>query len=97
MSAHQIDIHKVAHLARLELTEDEAVHYGEQLERVLDYMDTLSKLDIHGVEPTSHALPVSDVVRIDASRPSFSQAEALSNAPKSVLDQFQIPKVIEEA
>ncbi len=95
MSAHAIDIHRVAKLARLELTEEEAVHYGEQLGRVLDHMDTLAKLDLAGVEPTSHALPVFDVTRADEARPGFTQAQALANAPKSVLDQFQIPKVIE--
>jgi aspartyl-tRNA(Asn)/glutamyl-tRNA(Gln) amidotransferase subunit C len=58
-------------------------------------MDTLAKLDLSGVEPTSHALPVYDVVRPDEARPGFTQAQTLSNAPKSVLDQFQIPKVIE--
>ena len=95
MSAHQIDIHKVATLARLELTEDEAMRYEKQLDRVLDYMETLGKLDLEGVEPTSHALPVYDVTRPDEARPGFTQQQALANAPKSVLDQFQIPKVLE--
>jgi aspartyl-tRNA(Asn)/glutamyl-tRNA(Gln) amidotransferase subunit C len=95
MSAHTIDIHRVAKLARLELTEEEAIHYGAQLLRVLDHMDTLAKFDLVGVEPTSHALPVYDVVRADEAHSGFTQAQALSNAPKAVLDQFQIPKVIE--
>ena len=95
MSAHSIDIHRVAKLARLELTEEEAAHYATQLTRVLDHMDTLAKLDLSGVEPTSHALPVYDVTRPDLERPGFTQAQALANAPKAVLDQFQIPKVIE--
>ncbi len=95
MSARSIDIHRVAKLARLELTEEEAAHYGVQLGRVLDHMDTLAKFDLAGVEPTSHALPVYDVVRSDASRPGFSQEQSLANAPKAVFGQFQIPKVIE--
>jgi aspartyl-tRNA(Asn)/glutamyl-tRNA(Gln) amidotransferase subunit C len=95
MSAHSIDIHRVAKLARLELTEDEAAHYGAQLVRILDHMDTLARLNLTDVEPTSHALPVYDVVRPDQERPGFSQQQALQNAPKAVLDQFQIPKVIE--
>ncbi|MCB1226852.1 MAG: Asp-tRNA(Asn)/Glu-tRNA(Gln) amidotransferase subunit GatC [Verrucomicrobiales bacterium] len=95
MSTHAIDIHRVATLARLELTEDEATRYQQQLDRVLDYMDTLRSLDLEGVEPTSHALPVCDVVRADGDRPSFTQDEALANAPRRVMDQFQIPKVIE--
>ena len=95
MSAHSIDIHRVAKLARLELTEEEAANYGAQLGRVLDHMDTLAKYDLSGVEPTSHALPVYDVMRADAEREGFTQQQALANAPKSALAQFQIPKVIE--
>lgn len=95
MPVHSIDIHRVAKLARLELTEEEAAHYGAQLGRVLDHMDTLAKFDLSGVEPTSHALPVYDVVRPDEARPGFSQEQCLANAPKAVLSQFQIPKVIE--
>ncbi len=95
MSAPAIDIHRVAKLARLELSEEEAAHYGAQLGRILEHMETLAKLDLAGVEPTSHALPVYDVLRADAACPGLTQAQALANAPKSVLDQFQIPKVIE--
>ena len=95
MSAHSIDIHRVAKLARLELTEEEAANYGAQLGRVLDHMDTLAKYDLSGVEPTSHALPVYDVMRADAEREGFTQQQALAHAPQSALDQFQIPQVIE--
>jgi aspartyl-tRNA(Asn)/glutamyl-tRNA(Gln) amidotransferase subunit C len=95
MSAHHIDIHHVAKLARLQLTDTEATRYASQLERILDHMDTLSKLQLDGVEPTSHALPVYDVVRPDLAHPGLTQQQALQNAPKSALAQFQIPKVIE--
>ena len=95
MSAHSIDIHRVAKLARLELTDDEAARYGAQLERILDHMDTLARLNLASVEPTSHALPVYDVVRPDEERPGLTQQQALRNAPKAALEQFQIPKVIE--
>jgi aspartyl-tRNA(Asn)/glutamyl-tRNA(Gln) amidotransferase subunit C len=47
------------------------------------------------VEPTAHAMPVYDVLRVDESRTGFTQEQALSNAPKRHADQIQIPKVIE--
>lgn len=93
--AHQIDIHHVAKLARLSLTGEEASRYASQLDDILSYIDTLTRYNLDGVEPTAHAMPVYDVLREDVSRPGFTQDQALSNAPKRIADQIQIPKVIE--
>jgi aspartyl-tRNA(Asn)/glutamyl-tRNA(Gln) amidotransferase subunit C len=95
MSAAAIDIHHVAKLSRLTLTPEEATHYQQQLSSVLDYIATLTAHDLGEVQPTAHAMPVHDVMRVDECRSGFSQEECLSNAPKRVGDQFQIPKVIE--
>lgn len=95
MPSSEIPIRHVATLARLELTDEEAVRYQEQIGQILHYIDVLGWHDLEGVEPTSHALPVLDVIRTDEARPGFSQAEALANAPRRALDQFQIPKVLE--
>lgn len=92
---HLIDIHHIAKLARLRLTEEEAGRYHAQLEGILSYIDTLSRYDLQGVEPTAHAMPVYDVLRADEPRSEFDQTAALVNAPKRHADQFQIPKVIE--
>lgn len=94
-AAHQIDIQHIARLARLSLTEEEAARYAGQLDGILSYIDTLTRYDLGSVEPTAHAMPVYDVIRLDEARSGFSQEEALSNAPKRTVDQFQIPKVIE--
>jgi aspartyl-tRNA(Asn)/glutamyl-tRNA(Gln) amidotransferase subunit C len=92
---HQIDIHHVAKLARLKLTDEEASRYETQLNGILSYIDTLTRYDLGGVEPTAHAIPVFDVLRADEARPGFTQEQALANAPKRHADQIQIPKVIE--
>ena len=92
---HQIDIHHVAKLARLSLTEGEAGRYAAQLDGILTYIDTLTRYNLDGVEPTAHAMPVYDVLRADEARPSFTQDQALANAPKRTADQFQISKVVE--
>jgi aspartyl-tRNA(Asn)/glutamyl-tRNA(Gln) amidotransferase subunit C len=94
-AAAHIDIQHVAKLARLQLTPEEAAHYEQQLNGVLDYIATLTAHDLGDVEPSSHALPVFDVLREDASRPGLPPESMLQNAPKRVGDQFQIPKVIE--
>ncbi len=93
--AHQINIQHVAKLARLTLSDEEAGRYETQMNDILSYIDTLTRYNLDGVEPTAHAMPVYDVLRADESRPGFSQEQALSNAPKRLADQIQIPKVIE--
>ena len=94
MSA-SIDIHRIATLARLKLTPEEAAQYEAQLGRVLEYVDTLSRYDLSTAEPAAHAMDIYDVPRPDEPREGLTQEEALSNAPRKVADQFQIPKVVE--
>jgi aspartyl-tRNA(Asn)/glutamyl-tRNA(Gln) amidotransferase subunit C len=92
---HLIDIQHIAKLARLQLTDEEAARYQAQLGSILSYIDTLSRYDVEGVEPTAHATPVYDILRADKSQPWFDQETSLKNAPKRNSGQFQIPKVIE--
>jgi aspartyl-tRNA(Asn)/glutamyl-tRNA(Gln) amidotransferase subunit C len=94
MPSPQIDIHHVAKLSRLALSEDEAARYQEQLTRILGHIDQLSTHTLDA-EPSAHAMPVFDVIRPDVARPGFTQEQALANAPRRAMDQFQIPKVIE--
>lgn len=94
MPAPQIDIHHIAKLSRLALTDEEAKRYEEQLNRILGHIDQLSSHTLEA-EPSAHAMPIFDVIRADVARPGFTQQEALANAPRQAMDQFQIPKVIE--
>jgi aspartyl-tRNA(Asn)/glutamyl-tRNA(Gln) amidotransferase subunit C len=94
--AHHIDIHKTATLARLKLTDEEAVQYEAQLAKVLDYMDTLAAHDLSHVELTAHAMPVFDVWREDAPQKSLPRDAALGNAPRQTAGQFLMPRVVEE-
>ena len=96
MPLAHIDIQHTAKLARLKLTEAEAASFQTQIGNILDYMRTLEAHDLNGVEPTAHALPVFDVWRDDAPRDSFTNAEALANAPRSAQGQFLMPRVVEE-
>ncbi len=91
-----MDIKKIANLARLEITDDEASRYEQQLEQILAHVAQLEKVDIEGIEPTAHAMPVFDVVREDVTHgESFTQEEALANAPAVAQGQFKMPKVVE--
>jgi len=91
-----MDIRKVASLARLELTDEEAERYQSQVGQILKYVEQLNRIDVDGIEPTSHAAALFDVVREDvATGGGLTCEEALANAPAVARDQFRLPKVVE--
>ncbi len=90
-----ISIDHLARLARLALTEEEKHLYSGQLANILGYMETLNGLDTSGIEPTSHVLSLSNVMRDDASVPSLDREDALRNAPDRTDRYYRVPKIIE--
>ena len=94
---HHMNVRKVAHLARIRLTDDEAVEYQSQLDEILKYVEQLNQIDVEGIEPTAYAEEISDVVREDVAKDAhqLSQDAALSNAPEVAHDQIKMPKVVE--
>jgi aspartyl-tRNA(Asn)/glutamyl-tRNA(Gln) amidotransferase subunit C len=95
MSAVEIDVKYVAHLARLSLTPDEEQKIGAQLGNILGYIEKLKEVDVTGVEPTAHAFPLVNVTRPDEVRPSISNEDALRNAPATANGLFIVPKIVE--
>ena len=95
MASAEIDIKYVAHLARLQLTPDEEKKLGAQLENILGYIEKLNQLDVSGVEPTAHAVPMVNVTRPDEIRPSLPHDDALRNAPARANGLFIVPKIVE--
>jgi aspartyl-tRNA(Asn)/glutamyl-tRNA(Gln) amidotransferase subunit C len=81
----------VAHLARLELREDELARLESQLNDILAAVSKVSELDLSGVPPTSHPLDVVNVWGADEPRPSLPVEEALANAPERDGDFFAVP------
>ena len=90
------DVEHVARLARLALSEAEIERMREQLSGILAYIDKLRALDVEGVEPTSHSVPLVNVMRDDAVVPSLPQDEMLANAPDRVDAMFRVPRIIED-
>jgi aspartyl-tRNA(Asn)/glutamyl-tRNA(Gln) amidotransferase subunit C len=91
------DVKKVAHLARLELTEAEIDLYREQLSQVLDYVARLEGLELDDVPPAAHAVALQNVMRADDVRPSLPPEEALLNASSTSAQQFLIQRVLDDA
>jgi aspartyl-tRNA(Asn)/glutamyl-tRNA(Gln) amidotransferase subunit C len=90
-----MDIKYVAHLARVQLSPDEEKKLGAQLDGILGYIEKLKELDVAGVEPTAHAVPLVNVMRPDEVRPSLPHADALRNAPAQANGLFMVPKIVE--
>ncbi|MBI4247702.1 MAG: Asp-tRNA(Asn)/Glu-tRNA(Gln) amidotransferase subunit GatC [Candidatus Rokubacteria bacterium] len=90
------DVEHVARLARLALTEAEKERMGEQLGRILAYIDKLKELPIEGVEPTSHAVPLVNVMREDEVASCVARAEMMANAPDRQGEFFRVPRIIED-
>jgi aspartyl-tRNA(Asn)/glutamyl-tRNA(Gln) amidotransferase subunit C len=89
------EVEHVAELARLEFSEEEKRKLSEQLAEILNYIDQLNELDTEKVEPTSHVIPVKNVVRPDVEGPLLTLDEALANAPSRVDGLFEVPKIVE--
>jgi aspartyl-tRNA(Asn)/glutamyl-tRNA(Gln) amidotransferase subunit C len=85
----------VARLSRLELSSEERETFRVQLGSILDHFRQLDALDLRDVPPTSHVLPMANVLRDDAPRPSLPREEALANAPAAEDGFFVVPPVIE--
>jgi aspartyl-tRNA(Asn)/glutamyl-tRNA(Gln) amidotransferase subunit C len=81
----------VAHLARLELREDELERLESQLNDILAAVSKVSELDLSDVPPTSHPLDLVNVSGEDEPRPCLSVEDALANAPEREGDYFKVP------
>jgi aspartyl-tRNA(Asn)/glutamyl-tRNA(Gln) amidotransferase subunit C len=96
MSLSKAEVEHVARLARLELSETEKEEFTWQLNGILRFVEKLNQLETASVEPTAHAIPVSNVFRSDRIMPSLDPELALANAPDRVENFFKVPKVLED-
>lgn len=95
MAITREEVDYVAHLSRLELTQEEKARFAGQLGAVVDYMGKLNELDTSGVEPMVHGVRGNQRVRADRVRESLSRREALANAPEQADGCFRVPRIIE--
>ena len=90
------EVKKVAHLARLELNEDEINNHVEQLEKILEYIKQLEKIDTEGVPCTTRAIEVINVFRKDERKNFDCTEEILELGPSREDKYFKVPKIISE-
>ena len=87
----------IARLARLDLSDEERARMQTELAQILGHAERIQSLDLDHVEPTSHSIPLRNVMRADEVRPSLPQEEALRNAPAAEDGRFRVPRIIEDA
>jgi len=90
------EVKKVAHLARLELDDHEINNHAEQLEKILEYIKQLERIDTDGVPSTTRAIEVINVLRKDEKKNSDCTDELLELAPSREDKFFKVPKIISE-
>ena len=95
MSINKDTVKYVAHLARIQLKDDELEKLSRELDSIIGFIDKLNKLDVKGIAPTSHILPINNLTRQDENRPSLTTDDALKNSPQRIGNFFGVPKVIE--
>jgi len=95
MKVTEKDVEHVAKLARLGLSDDEKKLFTQQLSNILDYAETINRLDTKNVAPTSHAIPMKNIFREDKAIPCENTADILANAPASENNMFSVPKILE--
>ena len=94
MKIDQETVDKIAHLARLELTETEKAETMQDMSRILDFMAKLNEVDTSNVEPLVYMSNAVNVLREDVVKQEITHDEALLNAPEKDADFFHVAKVI---
>jgi aspartyl-tRNA(Asn)/glutamyl-tRNA(Gln) amidotransferase subunit C len=90
------DVQKVATLARLRLNDDELERFTGQLAAVLEHAADLESLDLSGVEPMAHPVPLTNVLRADVPGAPLDRDEVLASAPAAEDGLFRVPPVLGE-
>jgi aspartyl-tRNA(Asn)/glutamyl-tRNA(Gln) amidotransferase subunit C len=90
------EVAHLARLARIELTEAELDHLAPQLDQIIGWVAQVSEVAAADIPPTSHALPLTNVMRPDENTPCLTPQEALAEAPAVEDQRFRVPRILTE-
>ena len=88
-------VHRIAHLARIKVEEDEVERLGRELSAILAFVEELNSVDVSGVEPLTSVLPMKMKKRKDVVTDGGKASDILANAPEREDQFFVVPKVVE--
>jgi len=92
---NRADVERVALLARLSLSDEEADRLAREFDSFLGYIETLQEIDTDGVAPTAHPISLPTPTRLDRPAAAMSAELAVANAPETSASGFLVPKVID--
>jgi aspartyl-tRNA(Asn)/glutamyl-tRNA(Gln) amidotransferase subunit C len=90
------EVANLARLARLALSDDELDRFAGQLDVIITSVARVAEVAADDIPPTSHSLPLTNVMRDDTVRPGLTQEEALAAAPAAELGRFRVPRILDE-
>ena len=90
------EVAHLARLARLAVTDEELDLFSGQLDVILTSIARIGEVAAGDIPPTSHSVPLTNVLRDDVEQPCLDQAEALSGAPDAEDGRFRVPRILEE-
>ncbi len=91
------DVRGIAEYTRIGMSDDEIKEMTVDLNNIIDSLKPITEYDLEGVIPTFHPIgDLSNVMREDIERESFTQEVALENAPKQQDGSFLIPSILGE-
>lgn len=95
MSVDKDTVRRVAHLARIEVAEDDLEHLATELSAILNFAEQLAEVDVEGVEPMTSVTPMALKRRKDEVTDGNIRDRILANAPDAREGFFAVPKVVE--
>lgn len=94
MKISKEEVEKLAHLARLEFSEEEKLSMQADMDKILGFVDKINELDLEGVEPLVYLNEDRNIMRADKVEQRITKDEALKNSPAKDSDYFRVPKVL---
>ena len=95
MSVDALTVRRIAHLARIAVTEAEVPHLQGELNAMLSFVEQLSEVDVSGVEPMTSVMPMEMKKRTDVVNDGEIPDDIVKNAPATENHFFLVPKVVE--
>ena len=95
MSIDLAALRRLAHLARLDLSDAELESMRPRMDAIIDYVDRIKRLDVEGIAPLDHAVDLANVPRPDEPKAGLSAEAALANGPATAGPYFTVPRIID--
>ncbi|WP_417417611.1 Asp-tRNA(Asn)/Glu-tRNA(Gln) amidotransferase subunit GatC [Hoeflea sp.] len=95
MSVDLATVKRVAHLARIAVTDEEAARMEGELNTILGFVEQLSEVNVEGIEPMTSVTPMAMKKRADVVTDGSKAEDIVANAPESTDNFFVVPKVVE--